>query len=142
MPVTRFSRLIAVMTVLAAGASLSPAQSPSAAAAAESTRTPGGEPGVQPPRPVRAGVSERPPCATAPCSGALPGMPAQDSTVSRGSRGKYALAGLVVGAGVAWFVTWRACQKEECFGSGFGVLTLAGGALGLLVGLLLSPSGD
>ncbi|HEX9563539.1 MAG TPA: hypothetical protein VF981_06200 [Gemmatimonadaceae bacterium] len=87
------------------------------------------------PRPNRAGVPDKPACVVPLCERAGP-VPAQDSTSVR--RGNYAWWGLAIGVGAGWFISNQACRREECFGTGFGLMMVAGGALGLIVGLLVS----
>src|SRR3990172_5775691 len=85
------------------------------------------------------GAPRRPRCEDLACAPSNAGAPGQDSTQASTGRGRYAWWGLAIGAAAGWLVTWQACRNEDCYGSGFGFVTLVGGALGLLVGLLASP---
>jgi hypothetical protein len=87
--------------------------------------------------PNRAGIAGRRGCTLPGCASfAL--EPAQDSTVSV-KRGRYAWWGLAIGAGLGWFISAEACRRTDCYGTGFGLAIVVGGAVGLIVGLLVSP---
>jgi hypothetical protein len=71
----------------------------------------------------------------------LEGFPFQSDTVTRSRRGFYAGVGFLAGAATGAGIGWYRCQREaECvIPIGAVLLAALGGAIGALVGLLLSP---
>lgn len=59
-----------------------------------------------------------------------------------GRRRAYALAGLVAGAATGWGWFWYRCTTgEECYSPLGGIMLAgAGGAVGMVIGLLLAPT--
>lgn len=78
------------------------------------------------------------------CLAEMPNVvpPQEPASGASGRRRTYALVGLVVGAAVGWGWFRHRCNTgSECFSPFEGVLLAgAGGAVGLVVGLLIAPS--
>ena len=93
------------------------------------------------PRPGRlqpSGVRPRSACNLAtPCTAPAAEPPWQEG-VSR--RGRNVLVGFLLGAGAGWVIYSRACADEDCTSPVGGVmLSAVGGAVGMLLALLLAP---
>lgn len=88
-----------------------------------------------------AGIAPRARCVPPMAVCAHPGTPLPVDDVGR-TRGRYAMAGFIVGAGAGALWYAQACSREDCMGPSFGAIVLiaAGGVVGALVGLLLGPS--
>jgi hypothetical protein len=93
-------------------------------------------------RPVgahRADLPGRASCLTTTCLWLEDRRLPPDTTGAVTRRGTYAWWGLAIGAGLGWLLANEACRRDDCYGTGFGFAMVAGGAVGLIVGLLLSP---
>ncbi|NUQ11653.1 MAG: hypothetical protein HUU26_04885 [Gemmatimonadaceae bacterium] len=100
---------------------------------------PGGTEVQRPERLQPSGVRLRAACDVAtPCTAPASAPPWQDAGVRRG---RYVLAGFLLGAGAGWVIYSRACSDVDCTSPIGGVmLSAVGGAVGMLVALLLTPA--